>query len=63
MKDWRSLCDKIKRFNDKLNELSHNETFETPVSKLHCFKEIDTTSAMTIHIEISNHSRFLLQKI
>lgn len=42
--------------------MSHNETYETPVSMLHCFKEIDTTAAMTIHIEISDFSRFSVAK-
>lgn len=34
---YNSLCDKIERLNDKLNELSHNETYEFSVSKLRCF--------------------------
>lgn len=59
---YDSLCDKIDRFNDKLNELSHNEAYETPVSKLRCFKGIDTTAAMTMHIEISDFNRFSTAK-
>ena len=60
MVQYDSLCDKIERFNDKLNELSYNKTYKTSVSKLHCFKGIDTTVAMIMYIEISDFSCFLL---
>ncbi|MFR1449476.1 MAG: transposase [Beduini sp.] len=55
---YEALCDKIERYSEKLNELSHNESYEKPVSLLCCFKGIDTTAAMTLHIEISDFNRF-----
>ena len=55
---YDALCDKIERYSEKLNDLSHNESYEEPVSQLRCFKGIDTTAAMTLHIEISDFNRF-----
>ena len=55
---YEALCDKIERYSEKLNELSHNESYEKQVSLLCCFKGIDTTAAMTLHIEISDFNRF-----
>lgn len=55
---YESLCDKIERYSEKLNELSHSESYEKPVSQLCCFKGIDTTATMTLHIEISDFNRF-----
>lgn len=52
------LADKIERFNLKLEELSHKDDYEEPVAKLRCLKGIDTASAMTVHIEISDFTRF-----
>ena len=55
---YDSLCDKIERFSERLKELSHHESYEKPVSQLRCLKGIDTTSAMTLHVEISDFFRF-----
>ncbi|CDN33598.1 IS110 family transposase [Bacillus thuringiensis] len=52
------LVDKIERFSLRLEELSHSERYEEPVGKLRCLKGIDTTSAMTVHVEIADFTRF-----
>jgi len=56
--EYRSLTDKIERFKERITELSHTEKYEQPVSKLRCFKGIDTDSAMAIHVEIADFNRF-----
>ena len=45
------LVDKIERFTDRIDELYHSERYEENVSKLRCFKGVDTLSAMTIQVE------------
>ena len=45
------LVDKIERFN-------HTERYEENVSKLRCFKGVDTFSAMTIQVETSDFNCF-----
>lgn len=52
------LVDKIERFSLKLEELSHRDEYEEPIAKLRCLKGIDTTAAMTVHVEISDFTRF-----
>ncbi|MFQ6339844.1 transposase [Bacillus sp. AF62] len=52
------LVDKIERFSLRLEELSHSERYEAPVEKLRCLKGIDTTAAMTVHVEIADFTRF-----
>ncbi|MEY8735870.1 IS110 family transposase [Lactobacillus sp. AN1001] len=52
------LTDKIERFSQRLEELSHEERYERTVAQLRCLKGIDTTAAMTIHVEISDFKRF-----
>ena len=58
LSQYDDLCNRIGRYNDKLIELSHEESYEQPISHLRCFKGIDTTVAMTIHVEISDFTRF-----
>ena len=58
LSQYDNLCNRIERYNDKLIELSHEESYEQPISHLRCFKGIDTTVAMTIHVEISDFARF-----
>lgn len=53
-----SLDAKIERFDERVKEISHREAYEAPVSNLRCFKGIDTLSAMTMHIEVSDFTRF-----
>ena len=52
------LADKIERFTSRIDELYHTEKYEEKVSKLRCFKGIDTVSAMTIQVETSDFERF-----
>ncbi len=52
------LTEKIERFTARIDELYHTERYEEPVSKLRCFKGIDTLSAMTIQVETSDFNRF-----
>lgn len=56
--EYDALCDKIERFEDKLVEISLDVRYEEPVSKLRCFKGIDTATAISIHVEISDFNRF-----
>lgn len=53
-----SLIDRIERFQYKLEELSQEEPYKEKIGLLHCFKGIDTTVAMTLHVEISDFNRF-----
>lgn len=52
------LTEKIERFTARLDEFYHSEKYEEKVSKLRCFKGIDTTAAMTIQVETSDFDRF-----
>lgn len=52
------LADKIERFSGRLEELSHRDSYKEPVAALRCLKGVDTTSAMTVHVEISAFTRF-----
>lgn len=55
---YHELTDKIERLSKRLEDLSHQERYKDPISKLRCFKGIDTVAAMTIHAETSDFSRF-----
>lgn len=55
---FTELQDKIARYDQIIEEISHNNRYEKPVAALMCFKGISTTSAMTIHVEIADFSRF-----
>jgi transposase len=55
---YHELTDKIDRLNIQLEDISHQERYHEPIAKLRCFKGIDTTTAMTIHVETSDFSRF-----
>lgn len=59
LSQYDDLCNRIDRYGDKLIELSHEESYEQSISHLRCFKGIDTTAAMTVHVEISDFTRFL----
>lgn len=56
------LTEKIKRFQNRLKELSHKETYREKIGQLRCIKGIDTTVAMTLHAEISDFDYFLTPK-
>lgn len=55
---YHALKDKIDRFTLRIEEFSKSEAYEEEISKLKCFKGIDTASAMAIHVEISDFNRF-----
>lgn len=55
---YHELTAKIERLNNQLEALAHQERYQEPIGKLRCFKGIDTTAAMTIHVETSDFSRF-----
>ncbi|MES5423258.1 transposase [Lacticaseibacillus paracasei] len=50
--------DTLERCDCTIEELSHHERYAKRVQALQCLKGISTTLAMTIHIEISDFSRF-----
>ena len=52
------LNTKIERFQNKLEELSHEEPYEEKIGQLRCIKGINTTSAMILHVEVSDFDRF-----
>ena len=52
------LVDKIERFISRIDDLYHTERYEENVSKLRCFKGVDTFSVMTIQVETSDFNRF-----
>ena len=55
---FRLLTEKIERYAHRLEELSKEEPYEEKIGQLRTFKGIDTTAAMTLHVEISDFSRF-----
>jgi transposase len=59
---YESLVDQIERFTVRIEEMSHQERYAEPVDHLRTFKGIDTISAMTIQVEISDFSRFATAK-
>lgn len=56
--DFDRLTDKISRIEDELEELSHGEKYEENISRLRCFKGIDTTAAMIVYCNTCDFSRF-----
>jgi len=56
------LTDKIERFSQRIEELSHEKRYEKPVAQLRRLKGADTTTAMMIHVEISDFKRFSTAK-
>ena len=52
------LTEKIERFQHKLEELSQKDSYREKIGELRCFKGIDTTAAMTLHVEVSDFNRF-----
>jgi transposase len=49
---------KIDRIKEKINEISAEEAYAERVSKLRCFKGIDTLTALTFVAEIGDFRRF-----
>ena len=58
LSEYDSLIERIERFNQRLTEMSQKETYKEKVGELRCFKGIDTTAAMTMHVEVSDFDRF-----
>lgn len=56
--DIEVLQDKLDRFDRQIEVFSRSERYEESINKLRCFKGIATTSAMTIHVETADFSRF-----
>ena len=50
--------ERIEKYDERIEEFSHEEEYEKPVSKISCFKGIDTLSAMKIHVSVSDFQRF-----
>lgn len=53
-----SLTEKIERYQHRLEKLSQEEPYKEKIGQLRSFKGIDTTSAMILHVEISDFARF-----
>lgn len=58
LSELEHLIDKIERFQYKLEELSQEDPYKKKIGELFCFKRIDTNSAMTLHVEVSDSNRF-----
>lgn len=52
------LTEKLERFQNKLEELSQKEPYKEKVGELRCLKGVDTKTAMILHAEVSDFSRF-----
>lgn len=55
---YHELTTKIERLNHQLEDLAHQNRYQESIGRLRCFKGIDTTAAMTIHVETSDFTRF-----
>lgn len=53
-----NLNDKINRFMNRIDEMYQSERYHEKVSKLRCFKGIETFAAMTIQVETADFERF-----
>lgn len=58
LSEMDSLSNKIERFMDRVDEMYQSERYNEKVSKLRCFKGIDTFSAMTLQVETADFTRF-----
>ncbi|WP_155287399.1 IS110 family transposase [Lacticaseibacillus zhaodongensis] len=52
------FAEKIKRFDQELDEIAHNDRYAEKVGELQCFKGIATTAAITLQVEIADFTRF-----
>ena len=53
-----TLNERIEKYDERIEEFSHEDEYAEPVSKVSCFKGIDTLSAMKIHVTVSDFQRF-----
>lgn len=58
MAEYEHQTDRIERYIGELEEIFKSERYNEPVSKIRCFKGIDTTAGMTIQVETSDFDRF-----
>ena len=58
LSQYDSYTDRIERYSARVEEFSHEENYENKIAELRSIAGIDTTSAMTLHIEISDFNRF-----
>lgn len=58
LKVYEYLNERIEKYDERIEEFSHEDAYEEPVAKISCFKGIDTLSAMKIHISVSDFQRF-----
>ena len=56
--EMENLNNKIDRFMNRIDEMYQSERYHEKVSKLRCFKGIDTFAAMTIQVETADFERF-----
>ena len=58
LSQYDSYTDRIERYSARVEEFSHEENYENKIAELRSIAGIDTTSTMTLHIEISDFNRF-----
>ena len=58
LKVYDYLNERIEKYDERIEEFSKEEEYKEPVSKISCFKGIDTLSAMKIHVTVSDFQRF-----
>lgn len=52
------LNDCIEKYDKRIEEFSQEDEYKGSISKISCFKGIDTLSAMKIHVSVSDFQRF-----
>ena len=60
--EMENLNDKINRFMNRIDEMYQSERYHEKVSKLRCFKGIETFAAMTIQVETADFRTFSKRK-
>ena len=60
--EMENLNDKINRFMNRIDEMYQSERYHEKVSKLRCFKGIETFATMTIQVETVILNVFQAQK-
>lgn len=63
LKVYDYLNERIEKYDKRIEEFSQEEEYKGPVSKISCFKGVDTLSAMKIHVTVSDFQRFLTAKV
>ncbi|MFA7126944.1 MAG: transposase [Bacilli bacterium] len=51
--------EKVNRYNERIEELTAREEYYQKVSRLRCFRGIDTHTALSLVVEIGDFSRFV----